>query len=91
MNKLSGVRYDERFLKIKISANTGDNIFLKLPISFVKRLVANNAIDFFKNQDDIIDSQKLLKIMLDAFEYNVVGEIAYLERSNGDKIRFIID
>ncbi len=91
MSRSSIVRYDERFLKIKIAANTGDNIFLKLPISFVKRLVKNNAIDFFKEQEDIIDSEKLLKIMLDAFEYNVVGEIAYLERNNGDKIRFIID
>lgn len=91
MGKSDMINYNERFLKIKIAANTGDNIFLKLPISFVKRLVSNNAIDFFKDQQDIIDSQKLLKIMLDAFEYNVVGEIAYLERNNGDRIRFIID
>ena len=91
MNKDNRLVYDEKFLKIKIAANTGDKIFLKIPISFVKRLVKNNAIDFFKNQEDIIDSQKLLKIILNAFEYDIVGEVAYLERYNGDKIRFIID
>ena len=89
MNK--DLSYDERFLKVKVSANSGDKMYFKLPIVFVKRLVQNNAIDFFKDQSDIIDSQKLLKIMLNAFDYNIVGEIAYLERNNGDKIRFIID
>ena len=91
MSRDNSVSYNERFLKIKIAANTGDKIFLKLPIDFVKRLVKNNAIDFFKDQSDIIDSEKLLKIMMNAFDYNIVGEIAYLERNNGDKIRFIID
>ncbi len=89
MNK--DISYDERFLKVKVSANSGEKIYFKLPINFVKRLVQNNAIDFFKSQSDIIDSEKLLKIMLNAFDYNIVGEIAYLERNNGDKIRFIID
>ena len=91
MSRDSSVSYNERFLKIKIAANTGDKIFLKLPIDFVKRLVKNNAIDFLKDQSDIIDSEKLLKIMMNAFDYNIVGEIAYFERNNGDKIRFIID
>jgi len=85
------INYDERFLKVKVSANTGDKIYFKLPINFVKRLVQNNAIDFLKDQSDIIDSEKLLRIMLNAFDYNIVGEIAYLERNNGDRIRFIID
>lgn len=91
MNKANRTSYDERFLKVKIAASTGDKIYLKLPINFVKRLVKNNSIDFLRNQSDIIDSEKLLKIMLDAFDFNIVGEIAYLERKNGDKIRFIID
>ena len=89
MNK--DISYDERFLKVKVSANSGDKMYFKLPINFVKRLVQNNAIDFFKDQSDIIDSEKLLRIMLNAFDYNIVGEIAYLERNNGDRIRFIID
>ena len=83
--------YEERFLKVKISANSGDKIYFKLPITFVKRLIQNNTIDFLKSQSDIIDSEKLLKIMINAFDYNLVGEIAYLERNNGDKIRFLID
>ena len=89
MNK--DISYDERFLKVKVSANSGDKMYFKLPINFVKRLVQNNAIDFLKDQSDIIDSEKLLRIMLNAFDYNIVGEIAYLERNNGDRIRFIID
>lgn len=91
MNRDNSISYDERFLKVKIAANSGDKIYLKLPVNFVKRLVKNNAIDFLKDKSDIIDSEKLLKIMLNAFDYNIVGEIAYFERNNGDKIRFIID
>ena len=91
MSREIGINYEERFLKVKISASTGDKVYLKLPVSFVKRLVKNNAIDFFKEQSDIIDSQKLLNIMMNAFDYNIVGEIAYIERKNGDKIRFIVD
>ncbi len=48
MSRDSSVSYNERFLKIKIAANTGDKIFLKLPIDFVKRLVKNNAIELEK-------------------------------------------
>lgn len=91
MNRDNSISYDERFLKVKISANSGDKIYLRLPVNFIKRLVKNNAIDFLKDKSDIIDSEKLLKIMLNAFDYNIVGEIAYFERNNGDKIRFIID
>lgn len=91
MNRDNSISYDERFLKVKIAANSGDKIYLKLPVHFIKRLVKNNAIDFLKDKSDIIDSEKLLKIMLNAFDYNIVGEIAYFERNNGDKIRFIID
>lgn len=91
MNNKRGEIYEERFLKIKIAANTGDKIYFKLPIDFVKRMIKNNSIDFLKGQSDIIDSEKLLKIMLNAFEYEILGEVAYFERNNGDKIRFIID
>ncbi|MGL5692853.1 MAG: hypothetical protein ACRCXA_02160 [Peptostreptococcaceae bacterium] len=91
MNNSREENYEERFLKIKISANSGDKVYLKLPMNFVKRIVKNNSIDFLKSQSDIIDSEKLLKIMLNAFDYEIVGEVAYFERNNGDKIRFIID
>lgn len=81
----------ERFVKIKILSHTGDKIHLKLPIDFVKKLVKNNALDFLNSVDDVIDSNKLLNLLLNAFEYNLVGEVAHLERNNGDVIRIRID
>lgn len=83
--------YEERLLRIRIMSHTGDKIHIKLPLDFVKRLIKNNALDFFNGQDDIIDSQKLLNLLINAFDYNLTGEIANLERNNGDIIRLIID
>ena len=83
--------YDERLLRIRVLSHTGDKIHIKLPIDFVKRLVKNNALDFFNGQYDIIDSQKLLNLLLNDFDYNLTGEIANLERVNGDIVRVIID
>lgn len=83
--------YDERLLRVRVVSHTGDRIHIKLPINFVKRLVRNNALDFFNGQDDIIDSQKLLKLLLNAFDYSLTGEIANIERNNGDTIKLIIN
>ncbi|RDY29049.1 hypothetical protein CHL78_003780 [Romboutsia weinsteinii] len=82
---------EERFVKIRILSHSGDKIHLKLPIDFVKKMVKNNALDFFNTADDIIDSKKLLNMLLNAFDYNLLGEIAHLERNNGDVIRIRID
>ncbi|WP_243444961.1 hypothetical protein [Romboutsia maritimum] len=83
--------YDERYLRIRIKSHMGDKIHIKLPMDFVKKMIKNNTIDFFNGEDDIIDSDKLLNLLIQAFEYNLVGEIAYMERNNGDIIRLIID
>ncbi|WP_042275074.1 hypothetical protein [Faecalimicrobium dakarense] len=83
--------YEERLLRIRIMSHTGDKIHIKLPLDFVKRMVKNNALDFLSGKDDIMDSQKLLNLLINAFDYNLTGEIAYLERNNGDIIRLIID
>ena len=58
---------EERFVKIRILSHTGDKIHLKLPIDFVKKMVKNNALDFFNTADDIIDSKKLLNMHLKAY------------------------
>lgn len=91
MTKQIGRGFDERFLRVRILSHTGDKIHIKLPISFVKKLVKNNTLDIFNTEDDIIDSEKLLILIIHAFDYNLVGEIAHLERKNGDIIKIIID
>ncbi|MEG1310537.1 MAG: hypothetical protein RSD47_00890 [Romboutsia sp.] len=91
MPKQTARTYEERLLRIRVMSHTGDKIHIKLPIDFVKRMVKNNALDFFSGQDNIIDSEKLLNLLINAFDYNLIGEIAYLERNNGDIIRLIID
>ncbi len=83
--------FEERLFRIRILSHTGDKVHIKLPISFVKKMVQNNTIDFFNTKDDIIDSEKLLNLIIHSFDYNLSGEIAYLERKNGDIIRIIID
>ena len=82
---------DERLLRIRILSHTGDKIHIKLPVGFVKKMIKNNTFDFFYGADDIIDSQKLLDVLIKAFDYDLSGEIAHMERKNGDIIQMIID
>lgn len=82
---------DEKLLRIRILSHTGDKIHIKLPVGFVKKMVKNNTFDFFYGADDIIDSKKLLDILIKAFDYDLSGEIAHMERKNGDIIKVIID
>lgn len=81
----------EKLVRIRVISHMGDKISIKLPIEFVKKMIENNTIDFFHDKSDIIDSQKLLKLLMQAFEYNLAGEVAQIERKNGDSIRIIID
>lgn len=90
-NESSIRQNDVRLVRFRILSHTGDKIHIKLPIEFVKKMVKNNTIDFFNDKEDIIDSQKLLKLLTEAMDYDLVGEVAYLERNNGDIIRIIID
>ena len=82
---------DERLLRIRILSHSGDKIHIKLPIEFVKKMIKNNTFDFFYGADDMIDSQKLLDVLVKAFDYDLSGEIAHMERKNGDIIKMIID
>lgn len=90
MKNKSMISYDEKLLKIRILSHLGDEITIKLPIDFVKRLISNNAFDFFNGQDNIVDSKKIINLLLNAFDYKLSGEIANLKRSNGDIIELII-
>ena len=82
---------DEKLLRIRILSHTVDKIHIKLPVGFVKKMIKNNTFDFFYGADDIIDSQKLLDVLIKAFDYDLSGEIAHMERKNGDIIKMIID
>lgn len=82
---------DERLLRVRILSHTGDKIHIKLPIGFVKKMVRNNTFDFFYGADDLVDSKKLLDVLVKAFDYDLNGEIANMERKNGDIIKMIID
>ena len=82
---------DERLLRLRILSHTGDKIHIKLPIGFVKKMIRNNTFDFFYGVDDMVDSQKLLDVLIKAFDYDLSGEVAHMERKNGDIIKMIID
>ena len=82
---------DERLLRVRILSHTGDKIHIKLPVGFVKKMINNNTFAFFYGADDMIDSQKLLDVLVKAFDYDLSGEIAHMERKNGDIIKMIID
>ena len=82
---------DERLLRVRILSHTGDKIHIKLPVGFVKKMIKNNTFDFFYGADDMIDSQKLLEVLVKDFDYDLSGEIAHMERKNGDIIKMIID
>ena len=56
-----------------------------------EKMIKNNTFDFFYGADDMIDSQKLLDVLVKAFDYDLSGEIAHMERKNGDIIKMIID
>ena len=81
----------ERLLRVRILSHTGDKKHIKLPVGFVKKMIKNNTFDFFYGADDMIDSQKLLDVLVKAFDYDLSGEIAHMERKNGDIIKMIID
>lgn len=85
------LNYNDKFVIVNIKAHTGDKIKLNLPMEFVKKLIKNNSIDFFLFEEDVVNSQKLVDFLLDAFKYEISGDIAYLERTNGDVIKVRIE
>lgn len=82
--------YNDRLVIININAHTGDKIRLNLPIDFVKKLIKNNALDFFLFEEEIVDTQRMMNTLLESFNYNLTGEVVNLERYNGDLIKIKI-
>ena len=83
--------YNNKFVITNIKSHTGDKINLNLPIEFVKKLIKNNALDFFLFEEEIVDTKKMIKSLVDAFNYNATGSIMNLERYNGDFIKIKIE
>ena len=82
--------YNGRLVIININSHTGDKIRLNLPVDFVKKLIRNNALDFFLFEEEIVDTQKIIKSLLESFDYNLTGDVINLERYNGDLIKIKI-
>ena len=82
--------YNDKLVIINIKSHLGDKIKLNLPIDFVKKLIKNNALDFFLFEEEIVDTQKMIKSLVDASNYNLTGDVVHLERYNGDIINIRI-
>lgn len=82
--------YNDRLVIININSHTGDKVKLNLPVDFVKKLIKNNALDFFLFEEEIVDTNKMIKSLLDSFNYNLTGEIVNLQRYNGDLVKIKI-
>lgn len=80
-----------RKLIININTFNGEYINLNLPVEFVKRIIDNNCFDFFYYREDAIDSDKILKIIKDAFNYNLTGYIGEIRTSNNNVINLSIE
>lgn len=77
-------------LVININTFAGDYINLNLPIEFVRRVLNNNGFDFFYYREDAIDSEKVLALVRDVFNYNLNGYIGEVKTRNGDLIEISV-
>lgn len=80
-----------RKLIININTFNGEYINLNLPVEFVKRIIDNNCFDFFYYREDAVDSDKVLKVIRDAFNYNLTGYIGEIRTSNNNVINLTIE
>lgn len=81
---------DEKFLRIRVLAHSGDKVNIKLPIDFSKQMIQNNALEFFEENESLIDGKKITDVILSAFDYDLTGEIVTFERRNKDVIKIFI-
>ncbi|WP_295777600.1 hypothetical protein [Clostridium sp. 2218st1_F5_2218SCRN_220325] len=82
---------DDRTLIININTFTGEYINLNLPVEFVKRLINNNCFDFFYYREDAIDCEKFLKLVKDAFNYELTGYIGEIKTVDNNHIELMIE
>ena len=82
---------NDRTLIININTFTGEYINLNLPVEFVKRIIDNNCFDFFYYTEDAIDSEKLLNLIKDAFNYALTGYIGEIKTVDNNHIELMIE
>ena len=82
---------NDRTLIININTFTGEYINLNLPVEFVKRIIDNNCFDFFYYREDALDSEKLLNLIKDAFNYDLTGYIGEIKTVDNNHIELMIE
>lgn len=82
---------DDRLFKVKILSSGGDNINLKFPVEFVKRMVKINGLKWLNLKTDVLDADNLAKTVMQALDYNLTGNIVNIKTKNNDLIKINID
>ena len=82
---------DDRLFKVKILSSGGDNINLKFPVEFVKRMIKINGLKWLNLKTDVLDTDNLSKTVIHALNYNLTGNIVDIKTKNNDLIEINID
>jgi len=61
-----------------------------VPIELSKQMIQDNALDFFEENEGVIDGKKITDMLISAFDYDLTGEIVTFERKNKDIIKVFI-
>lgn len=91
MNSNINNNYERKLFRIRILSRGGDKIHLKFPVEFVKRMIKINGFTWLNIQNEIIDTNELVKMIVNALDYKLTGEIANIETKNNDSIKIMID
>lgn len=76
--------------RIRILSNSGDKIYLKFPVEFVKRMIKINGLNWLNLKSDIVDTENLSKVVTHALDFNLTGDIAHIQTKNNDSIKITI-
>lgn len=82
---------DDRLFRVKILSSSGDNINLKFPVEFVKRMVKINGLKWLNLKTDVLDTDNLSKTVIQALDYNLTGNIVDVKTKNNDLIKINIE
>ncbi|GAA0713637.1 hypothetical protein GCM10008904_28170 [Paraclostridium ghonii] len=82
---------DDRLFRVKILSSSGDNINLKFPVEFVKRMVKINGLKWLNLKTDVLDTDNLSKTVMQALDYNLTGNIVDVKTKNNDLIKISIE
>ncbi|WP_250674001.1 hypothetical protein LZ906_008105 [Paraclostridium ghonii] len=82
---------DDRLFRVKILSSSGDNINLKFPVEFVKRMVKINGLKWLNLKTDVLDTDNLSKTVMQALDYNLTGNIVDVKTKNNDLIKINIE